>query len=145
MIGRILPVSKRCKAPHKIAALALNRKLALDFDGNIPAVGIVEQVPHRNHDGITGFPRRLTVIVVCHSNQPDPHDRENPFQIASHFNVIPSKAGQIFHQNAVDSPLFQFPEQVLERRPFKVRAGVTIVHKLIHDAQFRVVYGIGFQ
>ena len=41
MIGRILPVSIRCKAPHKIAALALNCKLTLDLDGNIPAVVIV--------------------------------------------------------------------------------------------------------
>ena len=145
MIGRILPVSIRCKAPHKIAAFALNHKLALDLDGNVPAVRIVEQVPHWNHDGIAGLPRRLTVIVVRHCNQPNPHDRKNAFQITSHFNVIPSKAGQIFHQNAVDGPLLQFPEQVLERRPFKVRAGVAIVHKLIHDAQFRVVCGIGFQ
>ena len=145
MICRIFPVAVGCKTSHKIAALSLYRKLTLDFDGNVPAVGIVEQVPHWDHDGIAGLPRGLAVIVVRHCNQPDSHDRENPFQIASHFNVIPSKAGQIFHQNAVDSPLFQFPEQVLERRPFKVRAGVTIVHKLIHDAQFRVVYGIGFQ
>ena len=36
-------------------------------------------------------------------------------------------------------------DEYLERRPFKVRAGVTIVHKLIHNTQFRVVYGIGFQ
>ena len=145
MIAGVLLVSIRCKAPHKIAALPLYRKLTLDFDGNIPTVGIVEQIPHRNHDGIAGLPRRLAVIIIRHCNQPDPHDRKNAFQITSHFNVIPSKAGQIFHQNAVDSPLFQFPEQVLERRPFKVRAGVTIVHKLIHNTQFRVVCGIGFK
>ena len=145
MIAGVLLVSIGCKTSHKITAFSLDRKLALDFDGNVPAVRIVEQVPHWDHDGIAGLPRRLTVIVVRHCNQPNPHDRKNAFQITSHFNVIPSKAGQIFHQNAVDSPLFQFPEQVLERRPFKVRAGVTIVHKLIHDAQFRVVCGIGFQ
>ena len=90
-ICRVFLVSIRCKAPHKIAALALDRKLALDFDGNIPAVCIVEQIPHRNHDGITGLPRGLTIIVVRHCNQPDPHDRENPFQIASHLNVISTK------------------------------------------------------
>ena len=145
MIAGVLLVSIGCKTSNKIAALPLYRKLTLDFDGNIPTVGIVEQIPHWDHDGIAGLPRRLTVIVVCHSNQPDPHDWKNAFQITSHFNVIPSKAGQIFHQNAVDSPLFQFPEQVLERRPFKVRAGVAIVHKLIHNTQFRVVCGIGFQ
>ena len=145
MIAGVLLVSIGCKTSHKITALALDRKLALDFDGNIPAVGIIEQIPHRDHDGIAGLPRRLAVIIIRHCNQPDPHDRENTFQITPHFNVISSKAGQIFHQNTVDGPLLQFPEQVLERRPFKVRAGVTIVHKLIHDAQFRVVYGIGFQ
>ena len=145
MIAGVLLVSIGCKTSHKIAAFPLDRKLALDLDGNIPAVGIVEQIPHRDHDGIAGLPRRLTVIVVCHSNQPDPHDRENTFQITSHFNVISSKAGQIFHQNTIDGPLLQFPEQVLERRPFKVRAGVTIVHKLIHNTQFRVVCGIGFK
>ena len=145
MIAGVLLVSIGCKTSHKITAFSLDRKLALDFDGNVPAVRIVEQVPHWDHDGIAGLPRRLTVIVVRHCNQPNPHDRKNAFQITSHFNVIPSKAGQIFHQNAVDGPLLQFPEQVLERRPFKVRAGVTIVHKLIHDAQFRVICDIGFQ
>ena len=119
VIIRVFLVSIGCKTSHKITAFPLDRKLALDFDGNVPAVGIVEQVPHWDHDGIAGLPRRLTVIVVRHCNQPDPHDGKNAFQITSHFNVIPSKAGQIFHQNAVDSPLFQFPEQVLERRPFK--------------------------
>ena len=119
MIAGVLLVSIGCKTSHKITAFPLDRKLALDFDGNVPAVRIVEQVPHWDHDGIAGLPRRLTVIVVRHRNQPNPHDRKNAFQITSHFNVIPSKAGQIFHQNAVDSPLFQFPEQVLERRPFK--------------------------
>lgn len=93
VIGRVLLVSIRCKAPHKIAALPLDRKLTFDLDGNIPAVGIIEQIPHRNHDGIAGLPRRLTVIVVCHSNQPDPHDRENPFQIASHFNIVSPESG----------------------------------------------------
>ena len=93
MIGRILPVSIRCKAPHKIAALALDRKLALDLDGNIPAVRIIEQIPHRNHDGIAGLPRGLAVIVVRHCNQPDSHDRENPFQIASHFNIVSPESG----------------------------------------------------
>ena len=145
MICRVFPVAVGCKTSHKIAALPLYRKLTLDFDGNIPTVGIVEQIPHRNHDGIAGLPRRLTVIAIRHCNQPNPHDRKNAFQITPHFNVISSKAGQIFHQNTVDSPLLQFPEQVLERRPFKVRAGVTIVHKLIHNTQFRVVCGIGFQ
>ena len=145
MIAGVLLVSIGCKTSHKITAFPLDRKLALDFDGNVPAVRIVEQVPHWDHDGIAGLPRRLTVIVVRHGNQPDPHDRKNAFQITSRFNVIPSKAGQIFHQNTVDGPLLQFPKQSLERRPFKVRAGVTIVHKLIHDAQFRVICGIGFQ
>ena len=145
MIGRILPVSIRCKAPHKIAALPLYRKLTLDFDGNIPTVGIVEQIPHWDHDGIAGLPRRLAVIVVRHCNQPDPHNRENPFQIASHFNVISTETGQIFHKNAVDGSLFQFLKQPLKRRTFKVRAGVAIIHKLVHNAQFRVVCGIGFQ
>ena len=145
VICRVFLVSIRCKASHKIAALALDRKLALDFDGNIPAVGIIEQIPHRDHDGITGLPRRLAVIVICYCNQPDPHDRENPFQITPHFNVISTETGQIFHKNAVDSPLFQFLKQPLKRRAFKVRAGVAIIHKLIHNAQFRVVCGIGFQ
>ena len=120
MIAGILLVSIGCKTSHKITAFPLDRKLALDFDGNVPAVRIVEQVPHWDHDGIAGLPRRLTVIVVRHCNQPDPHDRENTFQITPHFNVISSKAGQIFHQNTVYGPLLQFPEQVLERRPFKV-------------------------
>ena len=145
MIAGVLLVSIGCKTSHKIAAFPLDRKLALDLDGNIPAVGIVEQIPHRDHDGIAGLPRRLTVIVVCHSNQPDSHDRENTFQITSHFNIVSPESGQIFHQNTVDGPLLQFPEQVLERRPFKVRAGVTIIHKLVHNAQFRVVCGIGFK
>ena len=68
-------------------------KLALDLDGNIPAVGIVEQIPHRDHDGIASLPRRLTVIVVRHCNQPDSHDWENPFQIASHFNIVSPESG----------------------------------------------------
>ena len=119
MIAGVLLVSIGCKTSHKITAFSLDRKLTLDFDGNIPTVGIVEQIPHRNHDGIAGLPRRLAVIIIRHCNPPDPHDRENTFQITPHFNVISSKAGQIFHQNTVDSPLFQFPEQVLERRPFK--------------------------
>ena len=93
MICRVFPVAVGCKTSHKIAALPLYRKLTLDFDGNIPTVGIVEQIPHRNHDGIAGLPRRLAVIIIRHCNQPDPHDRENPFQIASHFNVISAKTG----------------------------------------------------
>ena len=93
MICRVFSVAVGCKAPHKIAALPLDRKLTLDLDGNIPAVGIVEQIPHRNHDGITGLPHRLTVIVICHCNQPDPHDRENTFQITPHFNIVSPESG----------------------------------------------------
>ena len=93
VICRVLLVSIRCKTSHKITALPFDRKLALDFDGNIPAVGIIEQIPHRNHDGIAGFPRGLAVIIVCHCNQPDAHDRENAFQVASHFNVISTETG----------------------------------------------------
>ena len=93
MIAGVLLVSIGCKTSHKITAFPLDRKLALDFDGNVPAVRIVEQVPHWDHDGIAGLPRRLTVIVVRHCNQPDPHDGKNAFQITSHFNVIPSKTG----------------------------------------------------
>ena len=48
MICRVFPVAVGCKTSHKIAALPLYRKLTLDFDGNIPAVGIVEQIPHEN-------------------------------------------------------------------------------------------------
>ena len=120
MIAGVLLVPIGCKTSHKIAALPLYRKLTLDFDGNIPTVGIIEQISHRDHDGIAGLPRRLAVIIIRHCNQPDPHDRENTFQITPHFNVISSKAGQIFHQNTVDDSLFQFPKQPLERRSFKV-------------------------
>ena len=93
MICRVFPVAVGCKTSHKIAALPLYRKLTLDFDGNIPTVGIVEQIPHRSHDGIAGLPRRLAVIVVCHSNQPDPHDWKNAFQITSHFNIVSPESG----------------------------------------------------
>lgn len=58
MIAGILLVSIGCKTSHKITAFPLNRKLALDLDGNIPAVSIIEQIPHQDHDGITtGFQR----------------------------------------------------------------------------------------
>ena len=93
MIAGVLLVSIGCKTSHKITAFPLDRKLALDLDGNIPAVGIVEQIPHRDHDGIASLPRRLTVIVVRHCNQPDSHDWENPFQIASHFNIVSPESG----------------------------------------------------
>ena len=56
-----------------------------------------------------------------------------------------SYLGQIFYQNAINGSLLQFLKQPLERRPFKVRARVAIIHKLVHNAQFRVVCGIGFQ
>ena len=93
MIAGVLLVSIGCKTSHKITAFPLDRKLTFDLDGNIPAVGIIEQIPHRDHDGIAGLPRRLTVIAIRHCNQPDPHDRENPFQIASHFNIVSPESG----------------------------------------------------
>ena len=86
-----IPVSG--KAADKLSVLSFHIKLTADFDRNVSAVGIVNQVLKRNDNliCITGFV--CTVIMVIDRYKANTEKRKNLFKVSSCFNVISSETG----------------------------------------------------
>ena len=70
---------------------------------------------------------------------------EKYLRVEADFQIVSADTAHILgNENADPVILHQF-DHAFPIGSVEVGTGVTIVHKLIHDAQFRVVYGIGFQ
>ena len=90
----VFAVTIDCVATDEFPFAPFHVQLAAHLDGNIPAVGIVQQILERNHNAvrIAALGVRI-VIVVIDGDETNPHHRENLFQIFSHLDVITTKAG----------------------------------------------------
>ena len=90
----IFAVAVDCIATDELSFAPFHVQLAAHLDGNIPAVGIVQQILKRNHNAvrIAALGVRI-VIVVIDGDEANPHHRENLFQIFSHLDVITTKTG----------------------------------------------------
>ena len=73
-----------------------------DFIREILAVVIIDNVFQNNvHTAGSSFVV-ITVITVIHRYEADSQEREDPFQIVAQFNVITTKAAEVFYGNKID-------------------------------------------
>ena len=90
----IFAVAVDCIATDELSFAPFHVQLAAHLDGNIPAVGIVQQILERNHNAVRLATLGVRiVIVVIDGNEANPHHGKNLFQILSHLDVVTAKSG----------------------------------------------------
>ena len=90
----VFAVAVDCITADELTFAPFHVQLAAHLDGNIPAVGIVQQILERNYNAvrIAALGVRI-VIVIVDGDEANPHHGKNLFQILSHLNVITTKSG----------------------------------------------------
>ena len=132
----VFAVAVDCITANELTFAPFHVQLAAHLDGNIPAVGIVQQILERNYNAvrIAALGVRI-VIVVVDGDEANPHHGKNLFQILSHLNVITTKPGQVLDDDAVDFAGFNILHHPLKARTFKVGSCVAIVSVLFDQIQ----------
>ena len=127
-------------AAHKLAVPAFCLQVASDLNRNIPAVGIVHQISERQDQFIVRRSRLRIIIVVVDCNKPDAKHGEQLLNISPGVNILPAKAGQVFHNNAVYLSLPDRLYHSLKIRPVKVGAGIAVIAVFSDQCDFRTLF-----
>ena len=116
---------------------SLNVQLAPNLNGNVPAVGIVQQILKGHHDAIRITALSICVIIVIiDGDEPNPHHWENLFQILSHLNVVTTKSRQVLDYDAVDFAGFDVLHHLRKAWSLKIGSRVTIICIFSYQIQF---------
>ncbi len=127
------------KGSNKISITPLYIQRGTGLDGNVPAVGFV-------HNVLDGYGQIVTaafmggVDVIRDGNKADPISGEHPAQVASGFDVLPSQAGEVLYNDAVDLAIGDVLHHFLKRRTVKNNTAVTIVDFFGYDLDVRVSF-----
>ena len=133
----IFAVTVHCISADELPLAPLNVQLAPNLNGNIPAVGIIQQIFEGNHDAIRITALSVCVIVVIiDGNEPNPHHWENLFQILSHLNVVTAKSRQVLDYDAVDFAGFDVLHHLRKAWSLKIGSRVTIICIFSYQMQF---------
>ena len=103
----------------------------LDLGGKFPAVQVIDQGFER---GIQAVDVRLpgAVKTIVDGNKPDAEERKNPADIVSNGQIVASKSGQVFHQDALDLACFDLLHHAGEIRPLKILSAPAVITEFQH-------------
>ena len=144
LIFRIFFITISCKTSDEFSVPPFHIKLASDLDEYITAVSVIDQILKWDNDlfGVISFPD--AVIVIVDGNKPDFLHRKDTVEILSGFNIVSSKTGKVFDDDAVDFVIIDFRHHADKARSFKIRPAESIVNKFFCAGNFRVMGEIFF-
>ena len=126
MVFFIFQISIHDKSTNELSLFPFNLQLRSDFHRNILTIGIVNQILKRNNKRV-----RLvliqTVVTVIDCYKTHSHKRKYSLNIVTGFNIISSKAGQIFDNHAVHLTGANFIHHLLECGSVKIDTGISII------------------
>ncbi len=127
-IRRINAVPVGCLPTEKFPLPLENSQRSTHFGAGIRRVQVIEYIFENRHllDAVGIF---SGIILIVHRNKPNPQLRKNLFQIAPGLGIIASQAGKILDDHAPDGARHQAGTELLKARPFKIRAGMSVIHK----------------
>lgn len=96
-------------ASNKFAISSLGLQIGTNLDGNIPAIRVVNQVFERKNDFVAYLLRLCRVVVVVDGNKTDAQGRKNLLDISAGINVVTTKTGKVFDNDAVDFSVLTVP------------------------------------
>jgi len=134
MALRMMPLS------DIIAFLPLHIQMAPHLNGNIPAISIIDQILKRN-DHLTPGIVLHAVIMVCHGNEAHAKHGKYLLDISPGLNIVAPEPREILHDHAVHRAVLYILHHLLEIRPVKINAAVSVI--LIHGMNPDI--GMGFQ
>lgn len=129
------------KGAHALAVSSFYIKVAADFDGCIPTIGIVYQVFQRNDQIIGGGIGIQAIVIVVDSNKPYSHKGKYLLKIFSHFNVVSAETGKVFDDHTIYLTGANIGKHILKMGAVKIDTAVPIVRPLLVYLDF----GMGFQ
>ena len=111
----------------------LDRKLALDLNGNIPAVAVVYEIFNRQHNiPLSGIGRK-TVIVIGKRDKSHSKGRKYPFQISPGLDVIPPETGQVFHNDAIHPARLNVSHHPFKFWSVEIAAGIIVIRIAVKE------------
>ena len=102
-------------------------KLAADFYGNIPAIGVIHQVFHRHQQVVRGCAWICTVKMIIDGDKTYSHKGKYLFDVFSRFDKIPSQAGKILDNDTVDLLIPDGIHHIHKSRTLKIHPGVPVI------------------
>ena len=123
---------------NKFAISSLGLQIGTNLDGNIPAIRVVNQVFERKNDFVAYLLRLCRVVVVVDGNKTDAQGRKNLLDISAGINVVTTKTGKVFDNDAVDFSCFDLFHHSLKVRTVKISTCITIIAELLNQSDLRV-------
>ena len=102
--------------------------------GYVFRVHCVDHIPNRESQTFHVLCAR-TVKIICNSNQSNTQKRKHRFDIVPCFQIVATKAREIFHHDALDFLLPYIVHQAGKCRPLEICSRKSIVEVGIHIAQ----------
>ena len=127
-------------AAHKLTIPALRFQVASHLNGNIPAIGVVHQIFERQDQLIVRRPRLGVVVIVVDCDKSDPKRGKQLLNIGSGVNILPAKAGKVFHNNTVYLTSLDRFDHLLKIRTVKVGASIAVVTIFPDKCDFRALF-----
>ena len=124
VVSWVLLVAVAGEGPHKLAPLLFGVDGGAHLVRNVPGVLGVEDVFHGQEHVIAPL---LAVHMVVDRDEPHALGGEDPLQVAAHLDVVPSKPGQVLHQNTVDPSCLDVRLHTPEGGAVKVGPSVSVV------------------
>lgn len=91
------------KGAEVVPPFSLYVKAGDGFDGNIPAVGVIQQVFKGQQHTVRGGQRGMAVIIIVDSDKADAQAGKDLLDITPCLNIVSPEPGQVFYDHAVDS------------------------------------------
>ena len=124
-----LPVSIGTDFALILTSLHLRIFCAPGFDRHIPAVILVDEILEGHIHPARVSMKRRAVIAVADGDKAGMKQGKDLFEEIAGFDAVPSEAGEVLDNDAVDPVLPDQLDHALDLRPFKIGAGVAVVHK----------------
>ena len=103
--------------------------------GYVFRVHCVDHIPNRESQTFHVLCAR-TIKIICNSNQSNTQKRKHRFDIVSCFQIVATKAREVFHHDTLDFLLPHIVHQAGKCRPLEICSRKSIVEVGIHIAQF---------
>ncbi len=136
MIVRVFQIAIAGKGTNELPFFSLDLQMASDFDRQVSAIRVVDQVLERHHNVMCRICIQA-VIVVVDSDKPDAQHGKQLFQVSPYLNIVPSESGQVFYDDTVDHALFHVLQHGLKCRTVKIGSRISIIFSNGYDLDFR--------
>ena len=125
LIRRVALVAVGRICSHEFAVLRTGPLDCLDLLGGIPAVKFIKQVQKAHNIGTAIVAFRVNTVIQC--NEAAAQRGKQIIRILTELDVVPSEAGQVFHQDEVNTFGFCVLNELFDRRMIEIRSGIAII------------------